>query len=181
MAKVTTKSGDHGMTQLAPGRMASKTHPGIVLMGFVDELSCALGMDGDRFDSIQTYLSEMMGYMYYQKIDEARLNAAVKELEEYITTHNNSIPTWFVNPRGAVSLARAICRRVERQVVELVESDRTTSESERYMNLEPIIKYFNRLSDYLFVKSFERAANQPALFRDELESESQDLLKQAVA
>lgn len=92
MAQITTKSGDGGMTQLAPGRMASKTHPCIDIMGNIDELSCILGMDGDRFDAIQTYLSELMGYFYFQHIDTTRLKGQVDFMEEYITNHNNSIP-----------------------------------------------------------------------------------------
>ena len=156
------------MTQLNPDRIASKTHPVIELMGQMDELSCALGLSGDRFDSIQTFLSELMGYMYYRSIDMNNMRRNVESLEEYILSHNNSIPTWFVNPRGTVSLARAVCRRCERRIVEFAESEREKPEIERYMNMAPIIQYFNRLSDYLYVKSFERAETQPSLFRDEL-------------
>ncbi|MCL2538214.1 MAG: ATP:cob(I)alamin adenosyltransferase [Alphaproteobacteria bacterium] len=171
MALITTKAGDTGMTQLNPDRIASKTHPVIAIMGNLDELSCALGMEGDRFDSVQTFLSELMGYLYYKTLDENRLRGQVEILEEYITSHNNSLPPWFVNPRGAVSLARAVCRRAERSIVEFAETERTLSESERYMplaNITPIIQYLNRLSDYLFVKSFERVQTDAQLFRDEL-------------
>jgi cob(I)alamin adenosyltransferase len=172
MAQITTKNGDSGMTQLNPDRIASKTHPVIWIMGEIDELSCALGMDGDRFDAIQTFLSEIMGYLYYKTVDVARVHAQIETLEEYISGHNNSIPPWFVNPRGAVSLARAICRRAERRVVEFAESERALDEAERYMplaDIAPMVQYFNRLSDYLFVKSFERGVTaQPQLFNDEM-------------
>jgi cob(I)alamin adenosyltransferase len=171
MALITTKSGDTGMTQLNPNRIASKTHPVIVIQGELDELSCALGLAGDKFDNIQTFLSELMGYFYYKNVDERRMSQQVWQLEDYITTHNNSIPPFFVNPRGCVSLARAICRRAERHVVELMESERSLPEIERYgMNLSPVIQYLNRLSDFLFVKSFERVAAQPTLFQDEMET-----------
>ncbi|MCL1902642.1 MAG: ATP:cob(I)alamin adenosyltransferase, partial [Alphaproteobacteria bacterium] len=159
MALITTKTGDTGMTQLNPDRIASKTHPVIWIMGEIDELSCCLGLDSDRFDSIQTFLSEMMGYLYYKTVDAKRMHRQIEILEEYISSHNNSIPPWFVNPRGSVSLARAICRRAERRIVEFAEGERLLDESERYMSLTdiaPMIQYFNRLSDYLFVKSFER-------------------------
>ncbi|MDR2412603.1 MAG: ATP:cob(I)alamin adenosyltransferase [Rickettsiales bacterium] len=169
MAQVTTKSGDTGMTQLNPNRIASKTHPVIEIMGALDELSCALGLAEDKFDGVQTFLSELMGYFYYKNADERRLSQQIWQLEDYITTHNNSIPPFFVNPRGYVSLARAVCRRAERRVVELMEAERKLPEIERYgMNLAPVIQYLNRLSDYLFVKSFERVASQPALFQDEM-------------
>lgn len=168
MALITTKTGDSGITQLNPDRIASKAHPMIEIMGEIDECACALGLAGDKFDAIQTFLSELMGYMYYRTIDEVRLKRQVEILEEYITTHNNSIPPWFVNPRGPVSLARAICRRVERRIVEFAETERQKPEEERYMNLLPIMQYFNRLSDYLFVKTFERMEEHPTLFRDEM-------------
>lgn len=173
MAQITTKSGDGGMTQLNPNRIASKTHPVIQIQGDLDELSCVLGMEGDRFDGIQTFLSELMGYFYYKNTDERRIAKEVWQLEDYITTHNNSIPPFFVNSRGAVSLARAVCRRAERRVVEMMESERELPEIERYgMQLSGVIQYLNRLSDYLFVKSFERALTQPELFKDEMATDT---------
>lgn len=169
MALITTKGGDTGMTQLNPNRIASKTHPVIVIQGELDELSCALGLADDKFDNVQTFLSEMMGYFYYKNVDERRVSQQIWQLEDYITTHNNSIPPFFVNPRGYTSLARAICRRAERRVVEMMEAERALPEIERYgMNLSPVIQYLNRLSDFLFVKSFERVAAQPTLFKDEM-------------
>jgi cob(I)alamin adenosyltransferase len=172
MAQITTKTGDKGMTQLNPNRIASKTHPVIEIMGAIDEASCALGMSGDKFDGIQSFLSEIMGYFYFKSIDERRIAQQIWQLEDYIYSHNNSVPPFFVNPRGNVSLARAVIRRAERRVVEMMESERALPEIERYgMNLGPVIQYLNRLSDYLFVKSFERVKTQPELFADELADE----------
>lgn len=169
MAQVTTKTGDSGMTQLNPDRIASKSHPVITIMGEIDELSCALGLSGDKFDGVQTFLSELMGYLYYKKADERRVSQQIWQLEDYITTHNNSVPPFFVNPRGYVSLARAICRRAERSVVDFVESERHLLDGEKYgMNMGPVIQYLNRLSDYLFIKGFERLELQPTLFKDDL-------------
>ena len=51
----------------------------------------------------------------------------------------------------------------------MMEAERNASDAEKYgMNLIPVIQYLNRLSDYLFVKSFERTESQPQLFRDEM-------------
>ncbi|MDR0967662.1 MAG: ATP:cob(I)alamin adenosyltransferase [Rickettsiales bacterium] len=169
MATITTKKGDFGMTQLNPDRIASKTHPVIWIMGEMDELSCALGTCGDKFDGIQTFLSELMGCLYYKTLDERRVAQQIWQLEDYITTHNNSIPPFFVNSRGYIGLARAICRRAERRVVEFIEMERNAALDEKYgMNLQPIQQYLNRLSDYLFVKGFERVQTEPSLFDDEL-------------
>jgi cob(I)alamin adenosyltransferase len=107
-----------------------------------------------------------MGYLYYKNNNEARVAGQVMLMEEYVSSHNNSIPTWFVNPRGFVSLARAVCRRAERSVVRMNNELRESGETG--YNLYPVMKYLNRLSDYLFVKSFEREANMPELFPDEL-------------
>ena len=178
MALITTKNGDNGMTQLNPNVIASKANPMIDIMGAIDELSCALGLSGDRFDGIQTFLSEMMGYLYYKNYDERRISQQIWQLEDYITSHNNSIPPFFTNPRGPVSLARAVCRRAERRVVEFIEKERALPESERYgMNIAPIVKYLNRLSDYLFVKSFERTIEEPQLFTDELATANDSQMK----
>lgn len=169
MARITTKNGDGGVTQLNPDRIASKAHPIIEIMGTIDEINCALGVDGSAYDEIQTFLSEIMGYMYFKQLDERKIAAQIWQMEEYIESHNNSIPPYFVNPRGYVSMARAICRRAERMIVGFVEDERALPESERYgMNMYPVIGYFNRLSDYLFVRSFEREQTQPELFNDEL-------------
>ncbi|MDR3208223.1 MAG: ATP:cob(I)alamin adenosyltransferase [Rickettsiales bacterium] len=170
MAKVTTKLGDNGMTQVAPDAMAPKSATVLDVMGNIDELSCVLGLCGDKFDAIQSFLSEIMGYLYYKNNNEARISGQVMLMEEYVSSHNNSIPTWFVNPRGFVSLARAVCRRAERSVVRMNNELRESSETE--YNLYPIMKYLNRLSDYLFVKSFEREVNMPELFPDELAAQT---------
>jgi cob(I)alamin adenosyltransferase len=69
-----------------------------------------------------------------------------------------------------VSLARAVCRRAERSVVRMNNELRESGETG--YNLYPIMKYLNRLSDYLFVKSFEREANMPELFPDELAAQT---------
>ena len=174
MAQIVTKKGDFGMTQLNPDRMASKSHPMIEIMGAIDEASSALGLSDDKFDGIQTFLSELMGYMYYKTIDERRVAQQIWQLEDYITKHNNSIPPFFVNSRGPVGLARAIVRRAERRVVEFMDIDRNAPLDEKYgMNLQPIQQYLNRLGDYLFVKSFERVQTEPSLFPDELATNQQ--------
>lgn len=166
MALVTTKQGDNGMTQIAPDMMAPKSATILDVMGNLDELSCVLGLCGDGFDGIQSFLSELMGYLYYKNNNEGRIVGQIGIMEEYVSSHNNSIPTWFVNPKGFVSLARAVCRRAERSVVKMNNDMRECGDGS--YNLYPIIKYLNRLSDYLFVKSFERKAEVPELFPDEL-------------
>jgi len=166
MAQITTKLGDNGVAQVAPDAMAPKSSAILDVMGDLDELSCVLGLCDGKFDEIQSFLSEMMGYLYYRNNNETRISGQLNLMEDYINAHNNSIPNWFVNPKGFVSLARAVCRRAERSVVRMNNELRDTGEA-RY-NLYPIMRYLNRLSDYLFVKSFEREVNMPELFPYEL-------------
>ena len=147
--------------------MAPKSAAVLDVMGNIDELNCVLGLCDGQFDAIQSFLSEIMGYLYYKNNNETRINAQLMLMEEYVTSRNNSIPTWFVNPKGFVSLARAVCRRAERSVVKMNNELREQGDNAGY-NLYPVMRYLNRLSDYLFVKSFEREANMPELFPDAL-------------
>ena len=73
----------------------------------------------------------------------------IKELEDQIDIMNEELPSLdsFILPGGSVisahcHIARCLCRRVERDVVSLSEKEK--------LNMD-IIKYLNRLSDYLFV------------------------------
>jgi cob(I)alamin adenosyltransferase len=165
MARVTTKLGDNGMTQVAPNAMAPKSSEILEVVGNIDELSCVLGLCDGKFDGIQSFLSEIMGYIYYKNNNEARISDQLAEMEEYISARSNSIPTWFVNPKGFVSLARAVCRRAERSVVRM--NNELREQGVGY-DLYPVMRYLNRLSDYLFVKSFERDAEMPELFPEVL-------------
>ena len=170
MALVTTKLGDNGMAQIAPDAMAPKSAAILDVMGNIDELSCVLGLCDGKFEALQSFLSELMGYLYYRNNNETALARQIALMEDFISGHNNSIPTWFVNPKGFVSLARAVCRRAERSVVKMNNEQRESGDST--YNLYPIMRYLNRLSDYLFVKSFEREANMPELFPDELAAQT---------
>ena len=75
--------------------------------------------------------------------------SSIAVLEQEIDTMNNSLPTMthFILPGGhsTVSychIARSVCRRAERKVVELYETEPFD---------ELVLQYLNRLSDYLFV------------------------------
>ncbi|HLT36085.1 MAG TPA: cob(I)yrinic acid a,c-diamide adenosyltransferase [Enhygromyxa sp.] len=73
----------------------------------------------------------------------------IEALEQSIDRHNDPLEPLrsFILPGGgptgaAAHLARTVCRRAERQVVELGESERIRGEA---------LRYLNRLSDWLFV------------------------------
>ena len=80
----------------------------------------------------------------------------IEALEQSIDRHNEPLEPLrsFILPGGgptgaAAHLARTVCRRAERQVVELAESERVRGEA---------LRYLNRLSDWLFVIARAAAA-----------------------
>lgn len=127
--KVTTKSGDFGLT-LLNGKKVSKTHPTIILLGDLDELNCILGLTNKNvlqnelfFIGAAIYKEEDIDYSYVDNLEKLRVQT--KPIDS------------FVLPRNFMHLARAVCRRVERQTY--------------LANTKPNISiYFNRLSDILF-------------------------------
>jgi len=176
---IATKSGDTGTTGLMFNRRVSKCHPRVEACGGVDELNAAIGMARavvddafvrDHLLSIQKDLVLLMGelavaeedlprylkegYSQVQPKLAARLDALVKQLE----AKNPAPKTWVLPgetvPSAAVDLARTACRRAERRVCGLFES-------QQLKNPE-ILTYLNRLSDVLWLLArWEEARLRP--------------------
>lgn len=167
ITKVYTKTGDQGMTRLAGGESVSKTSLRIEAYGGVDELNAAMGLVaealrgkdvtkrlGKKVNGIQNELFDLGSQLAVLK-ENRRENtpviteADVQRLEQEIDDMNDELPalTSFILPGGGeisarLHLARTICRRVERAVIRL-------GETEELDGVE--IPYLNRLSDWLFV------------------------------
>lgn len=163
--KIYTKTGDKGTTSLVSGRRVSKTHQRIAAYGTVDELNAHMGMLRDqpvnqvRYDElvqiqdrlfvIGSLLADdpdkpMAGLPELAESDVALLEASIDRMNEQLPPMRN-----FVLPGGHVSvsaghIARVVCRRAERECLLLSESAPGTVS-------EVILRYLNRLSDYLFV------------------------------
>ncbi|WP_143960356.1 cob(I)yrinic acid a,c-diamide adenosyltransferase [Litoribacter populi] len=161
--KIYTKSGDKGTTSLLGGTRVSKAHLRIDAYGTVDELNSCIGLlkdqevnskRGDFLKDIQDRLftigaalatapgKENVKRPDIREEDVELLEKAIDEMESHLEPLKN-----FVLPGGhqAVSfchLARTVCRRTERCVILLNESEHVD---------ELIATYINRLSDYLFV------------------------------
>ena len=164
-SKIYTKTGDAGKTSLIGGTKVPKSHLRINAYGTVDELNAFIGLLGDHITDIhiREMLREIQDRLF--TIGSALACDPEKEiamkipdlgepdivlLEKEIDSMNEKLPEMksFILPGGhiAVSTAhicRTVCRRAERLTVELD-------------GLEPlgqplVIKYLNRLSDYLFV------------------------------
>ena len=163
--KIYTKTGDQGLTGLIGGTRILKSHIRIEAYGTVDELNSWIGNISDQVPMlpIKDILKEIQDRLFTigsslacdpekdTKMHIPDLNIAdVELLENQIDMMNEELPELkhFILPGGDVAastchIVRCVCRRAERWCVNLQEED---------LFVEPIvIKYLNRLSDYLFV------------------------------
>lgn len=170
--RITTKTGDDGTTGLGNGSRVSKTHPRIVAMGSVDELNAALGMVLAAQTvpvSLVTPLRQVQNDLFDagaelclpSNVDTAQVErlgitaVSVERLEQWTEEANQELQPLnsFILPGGTplaatLHLARTVCRRAERDVLVLAESEPVG---------QPVRQYLNRLSDLLFV--WARMAN----------------------
>ena len=161
--KIYTKTGDDGTTSLFGGKRVSKADGRIDAYGTIDELNSWIGILSDHSVNKGRYseLIEIQDKLFTigsmlavepgnQKVRIPKLSESdVYFLEHQIDKMNERLPPLkaFVLPGGDVSvshahLARTVCRRAERKVASLGRNEK----------VDPIVlKYLNRLSDYLFV------------------------------
>jgi cob(I)alamin adenosyltransferase len=167
--KIYTKTGDAGETGLFGGPRVRKDDPRIEAYGTVDELNACLGLA--RCEPLPAEIAATIERVQHELFavgaelatpDPARHGLAIigephiQTLEREIDALDAHLPPLkqFILPggnRGAALLhvARSVCRRAERQVVALASAGANVSLA--------VLKYLNRLSDYLFVAA--RGAN----------------------
>lgn len=165
--KIYTKTGDKGKTSLIGGTKVPKSHIRIESYGTVDELNSFIGLVSDHLidlhskkilNKIQDRLFTIGSSLACDPDKEPLMKIPdIKEiditfLEKEIDRMNEMLPAMknFILPVGHVAVstthvARCVCRRAERICVNMQENK---------IFVEPIvIKYLNRLSDYLFMLS----------------------------
>ena len=163
--KIYTKTGDKGLTSLFGGKRVPKHHLRIEAYGTVDELNSYIGLirdqkiDSDTInvlieiqDRLFTLGSMLATEPGNEKVKVPQLfEEDITLLEKEIDKMNETLPEMrsFVLPGGHQTVsfchvARCVCRRAERLTVHLAEVEAVQ---------EIVIKYLNRLSDYLFVLS----------------------------
>lgn len=163
--KIYTKTGDKGETGLFGGGRVPKDHPRVSAYGEVDELNSFLGLaratePWPRIDDIILVVQrdllavgallatpnpvKMREHLAKARIDEKR----IRELEQAIDAAELDLEPLkaFIIPGGSLKAAslhvcRTVCRRAERAVVAMAESEAIP---------ELTIVYLNRLSDLLF-------------------------------
>lgn len=167
--KIYTKTGDQGTTSLFGGRRVSKANLRIDTYGTVDELNSWMGVlrdqevNASRKDILLTIQDRLfvVGAMLATEPGNTRVKIPllteddVLLLEQHIDGMDSGLPVMrsFVLPGGHPSIsfghvARTVCRRAERLVTALHESEA----------VDPLVlKYLNRLSDYLFVLTRQMA------------------------
>ena len=161
--KVYTKTGDKGTTGLLGGTRVLKSNLRIEAYGTVDELNSHIGMVRDQEVCLPKHseLIEIQNTLFVigshlasdpekSKVQIPELSMELIEmLENAIDNMDEELPEMrnFVLPGGHIAvsaghIARCVCRRAERNAIALSQDEPVD---------ELIIKYLNRLSDYLFV------------------------------
>ncbi|MEO6882873.1 MAG: cob(I)yrinic acid a,c-diamide adenosyltransferase [Bacteroidia bacterium] len=163
--KIYTKTGDKGQTSLIGGTRVPKNNVRIQAYGTVDELNSFIGLVRDQIteEHTQKLLIEIQDRLFTigsslaadpnkskMKIPDLKEEDIVL-LEKEMDAINETLPPikHFILPGGHTTvsfchLARCVCRRAERCTIELAETEFVA---------DLVIKYLNRLSDYLFVLS----------------------------
>lgn len=163
--KIYTKTGDLGKTSLIGGTKVPKSNIRIEAYGTIDELNSFVGLTADQFNDtpsriilkeVQDRLFTIGSSLACDPNKESKLKIPdLKEeditlLEKEIDKMNEELEDMksFILPGGHVAIStahvtRCVCRRAERICVNMQEND---------LFVDPlVIKYLNRLSDYLFV------------------------------
>jgi len=163
--KIYTKTGDKGTTSLIGGTKVPKNNLRIEAYGTIDELNSWIGFLNDAIKDfsanhilkeIQDRLFTIGSSLACDPKKETKLlipdlhEEDITALEKEIDTMNETLPIMkhFILPGGHTSvsiahISRCVCRRAERLCVDLKTHDEPVEDL--------IIKYLNRLSDYLFV------------------------------
>jgi len=166
--RIYTRTGDDGTTALGSGERRPKHDLRIAAYGTVDETNAAIGVvrlhlqDARELDAmlglIQNDLFDLGADLAVPqrdgKAERLRVLASqVERIERDIDALNTRLAplTSFVLPGGTpaaayLHLARTICRRAERLIAELKDRPNESVGDE-------VLKYVNRLSDFLFVAS----------------------------
>ena len=159
ITKVTTRVGDKGFTNLGSNETVSKANIVIQVLGDLDELSSSLGLiivltkDNifrKKIKNVQNELFNLGGEISLGSESKDLLDKdSLIVLDKDIEAINKNLPPLkeFILPgeneiSARLHFARAICRRSERSLVMMMQTNK---------HKQIWIKYLNRLSDYLFV------------------------------
>ncbi len=158
LTKIYTRTGDAGTTGLGDGSRVRKDSPRVEAYGTVDEVNSAIGSVlavEDLPGAVRASLTEIQHDLFdlggelclpgHRAIEASW----VERLEHELDAFNSDLPALrdFILPGGgpaaaACHVARTVCRRAERRVLTLAQTENVRGE---------VLRYLNRLSDLLFV------------------------------
>ncbi|QQO09760.1 cob(I)yrinic acid a,c-diamide adenosyltransferase [Breznakiella homolactica] len=156
---ISTGGGDRGETGLLSGGRVSKDDLRIECLGTLDELSAFLGdarcsgiseQSKTALETVQRDLFEVCGLLADpgNSRPDGSVSAAAGRITEDIQKLEAENPVQcFVLPGAApgaakLDICRTVCRRAERRIVSLARRDAVPS---------AVLRYMNRLSDFLFI------------------------------
>ena len=173
LTRIYTRTGDSGTTGLVGGQRVGKNEPRIETYGTVDELSSTIGLarwalrqllEHPRANRLDAWLAWTQDALFNLGTDLATLpkdrwdgmpligpgdatalERAIDEAQRDLVPLDSFIHPGGSLPGAFLHLARTVCRRAERLLVTLRESDDGISDD--------ALRYLNRLSDALFVWS----------------------------
>ena len=157
LSKIVTRAGDAGTTGLGDGSRITKDSLRIDAIGEVDELNSGLGvlLCEDLPHSVQVALLDiqndlfdlggelcMPGYEIIKDVQVSRLEALAEEFNTNLPMLKEFILPGGTRAAALAHLSRTVCRRAERAMVKLHNSEPIPEAGRRYIN---------RLSDLLFI------------------------------
>ena len=165
--KIYTKTGDKGMTSLADGKRVEKKCERLEAYGTVDELNSQLGLlmtycgeqDKNFLTEVQRNLFIVGGCLAGAKTDKPLstegMEAEIDRLTAIVEEAQEDKRFRFILPGGSRAAAiahvcRTVCRRAERAMLR-VESEKLMFNVQCSMFNGEMVRYVNRLSDYLFI------------------------------
>ena len=172
LSKIVTRTGDAGTTGLGDGSRVAKDSQRIEAIGAVDELNSTVGLllSETLSEACASVLTEVQhdlfdlggelsipGHVAVTDAHVLRLEAAVERFNADLSPLKEFILPGGTRPASLAHIARTACRRAERTLVRLAQSEPVN---------DPARKYLNRLSDLLFVMA--RVLNREAKIGDVL-------------
>lgn len=168
--KIYTKTGDAGQTSLLMGKRVSKNNARIKVLGDLDELNAAIGVvvshwpKNAKLKSLKINLKKQQNRIFdcgaqyacpnpssWKKLPRIIVENDIADLETQIDNMQNDLQPLknFILPGGSLAsaflhMARAICRRCERDAIDIIHKQKED---------KILLMYLNRLSDYLFVSA----------------------------
>ncbi len=168
---IYTRTGDDGTTAIFGGKRVLKCEELVDVYGSIDELNSWMGLVATQItdEDTKNFLADIQSDLFvigsmlagWTAGASDNLTICAEDMEVRIDAMEKTLPALrnFILPGGTVPasythVARAIARRVERQIVKLRETHTTSTTPWEHLSTfewKNIIQYINRLSDLLFV------------------------------